>query len=143
MYAGLAGGLLASMDPLAGAERMQWTASGEVVLMTILGGAGTLIGPILGAGFIKYFENIFSKINDTVLHQWFAFLPDGLEDFVVFIVHPFIGKGWHLTLGILFMLVVIFLPGGLVEGGQRIGKWLRGNKAGEDDASKASTKPAE
>ncbi|MBR9764712.1 MAG: branched-chain amino acid ABC transporter permease, partial [Rhodobacteraceae bacterium] len=37
MYAGLAGGLMASMDPLAGAERMQWTASGEVVLMTILG----------------------------------------------------------------------------------------------------------
>ena len=41
-----------------GPERMQWTASGEVVLMTILGGAGTLIGPVLGAGFIKYLENI-------------------------------------------------------------------------------------
>jgi len=41
MYAGLAGGLLAAMDPLTGAERMFWTASGEVVLMTILGGAGT------------------------------------------------------------------------------------------------------
>jgi ABC-type branched-subunit amino acid transport system permease subunit len=78
MYAGLAGGLLAAMDPLAGADRMQWTASGEVVLMTILGGAGTLIGPVLGAGFIKYFENIFSKINDGILHQWFAFMPDGL-----------------------------------------------------------------
>ncbi|KAG1658155.1 High-affinity branched-chain amino acid transport system permease protein BraE [Nymphon striatum] len=34
MYAGLAGALMASIDPLAGAERMQWTASGEVVLMT-------------------------------------------------------------------------------------------------------------
>ena len=78
IYAGLAGGLLAAMDPLAGAERMQWTASGEVVLMTILGGAGTLLGPVLGAGFIKYFENIFSKINDNVLHGWFAFMPDGL-----------------------------------------------------------------
>ncbi|NNL72607.1 MAG: branched-chain amino acid ABC transporter permease, partial [Silicimonas sp.] len=44
MYAGLAGGLLAVTDPLAGAERMQWTASGEVVLMTILGGVGTLLG---------------------------------------------------------------------------------------------------
>ncbi|MCB1458717.1 MAG: branched-chain amino acid ABC transporter permease, partial [Nitratireductor sp.] len=74
MYAGLAGGLLAAMDPLAGAERMQWTASGEVVLMTILGGAGTLMGPVLGAGFIKYFENIFSKINDTVLHGWFGWM---------------------------------------------------------------------
>tara|TARA_R110002020_G_scaffold185411_2_gene383028 strand:- start:1001 stop:2080 length:1080 start_codon:yes stop_codon:yes gene_type:complete len=120
MYAGLAGGLLASMDPLAGAERMQWTASGEVVLMTILGGAGTLMGPVLGAGFIKYFENIFSKINDNILHAWFSALPDGLEDALVFMLHPFIGKGWNLTLGLLFMLVVIFLPGGLIEGGSRI-----------------------
>ncbi|MGC9419832.1 MAG: branched-chain amino acid ABC transporter permease [Rhodovulum sp.] len=125
MYAGLAGGLLAAMDPLAGAERMQWTASGEVVLMTILGGAGTLMGPVLGAGFIKYCENIFSKINDGVLHGWFAFMPDGLEDFVIALIHPFVGKGWHLTLGILFMLVVIFLPGGLVEGGQRIARLFR------------------
>jgi ABC-type branched-subunit amino acid transport system permease subunit len=82
MYAGLAGGLMVAMDPQAGAERMFWTASGEVVLMTILGGAGTLIGPVLGAGMIKYMENIFSKINDDILHEWFAFLPDGLEDFV-------------------------------------------------------------
>jgi ABC-type branched-subunit amino acid transport system permease subunit len=142
MYAGLAGGLMASMDPLAGAERMQWTASGEVVLMTILGGAGTLIGPVLGAGFIKYFENIFSKINDNVLHSWFSFLPDGFEDFVVFIIHPFIGKGWHLTLGILFMLVVIFLPGGLVEGGQRIKDWVKGRKV-KDDSTAKKTNPAE
>ena len=125
MYAGLAGGLLASMDPLAGAERMQWTASGEVVLMTILGGAGTLLGPVLGAGFIKYFENIFSKINDNVLHGWFSFMPDGFENLLVTVIHPFVGKGWNLTLGLLFMLVVIFLPGGLVEGGQRFGRVFR------------------
>ncbi|MYM54663.1 branched-chain amino acid ABC transporter permease [Thalassovita mangrovi] len=137
MYAGLAGGLLASMDPLAGAERMQWTASGEVVLMTILGGVGTLIGPVLGAGLIKYFENIFSKINDNVLHGWFSFLPDGIEDFIVTIIHPFVGKGWHLTLGIIFMLVVTFLPGGLVEGGQRIARMFRGKKkTGGADAAK-------
>lgn len=141
MYAGLAGGLMAAMDPLAGAERMQWTASGEVVLMTILGGAGTLIGPVLGAGAIKYMENIFSKINDNVLHGWFAFLPDGIEDFVVFIIHPFVGKGWHLTLGIIFMLVVTFLPGGLVEGGQRIARLFNRKKA--DDPKSASTEPAE
>ncbi|MGB8622911.1 MAG: branched-chain amino acid ABC transporter permease [Paracoccaceae bacterium] len=135
MYAGLAGGLLASMDPLAGAERMQWTASGEVVLMTILGGAGTLMGPVLGAGFIKYFENIFSKINDHVLHGWFSFLPDGLENFLVDIIHPFVGKGWQLTLGALFMLVVIFLPGGLMEGGQRIWRLFRRKKRkGEDES---------
>ncbi|MGC8203961.1 branched-chain amino acid ABC transporter permease [Aliiroseovarius sp. PTFE2010] len=120
MYAGLAGGLLASMDPLAGAERMQWTASGEVVIMTILGGAGTLLGPVLGAGVIRYLENIFSKIDKAVLHGWFEWMPDGLEDPLVAVISQFTGKGWHLTMGLLFMLVVIFLPGGLIEGGQRL-----------------------
>ena len=128
MYAGLAGGLMVAMDTQVGPERMFWTASGEVVLMTILGGAGTLIGPVLGAGLIKYMENIISKINEGILHQWFAMLPDGLEDFLVSIIYPFIGKGWHLTLGIVFMLVVIFLPGGLLEGGQRIYDWIKRGK---------------
>ena len=143
MYAGLAGGLLASMDPLAGAERMQWTASGEVVLMTILGGAGTLMGPVLGAGFIKYFENIFSKINDSILHSWFSALPDGLEDAIVFLFHPFIGKGWHLTLGLLFMMVVIFLPGGLMEGGSRIWNAISGkNRKNKKLDTKSGQPPA-
>jgi len=140
MYAGMAGGLMAITDPLAGAERMQWTASGEVVLMTILGGAGTLLGPVLGAGFIKYFENIFSKINDTVLHSWFSILPEGLENAVVGILHFFVGKGWHLTLGIVFMLVVIFLPGGLVEGANRVYKNLFSRSG---DNAKAAKAPAE
>ncbi len=125
MFAGLAGGLLATMDPLAGAERMQWTVGGEVVLMVVLGGLGTLTGPILGAVFIKYLENILSKINEVVLQGWFAFLPGWTEGFVVAIVYPFVGKGWHLTLGALFMIVVIFLPGGLVDGSKRIGKLFR------------------
>ncbi|MZR31350.1 branched-chain amino acid ABC transporter permease [Sneathiella litorea] len=120
MYAGLAGSLLAVTDPLAGAERMQWTASGEVVLMTILGGAGTLVGPMLGAGLIKYFENIFSAFDDNVLTQAFSFLPDSVLEFVVPVVGLFVGSGWHLTLGLLFMVIVIFLPGGLVEGFRRI-----------------------
>ncbi len=142
MYAGLAGGLMVAMDTQAGAERMFWTASGEVVLMTILGGAGTLIGPVLGAGAIKYMENILSKINSEILHAWFAFLPDGLEDFIVTILYPFIGKGWHLTLGLIFMAVVIFLPGGLVEGGQRIANLFRRKKPNKDSAA-GSTEPAE
>ncbi|MDJ0615072.1 MAG: branched-chain amino acid ABC transporter permease [Rhizobiaceae bacterium] len=143
MYAGLAGGLLVAMDTQAGAERMFWTASGEVVLMTILGGAGTLIGPVLGAGFIKYFENIVSKINETILQAWFSFLPDGLQDFFVAIFYPFIGKGWHLTLGIIFMLVVIFLPGGLMEGGQRLSNLFRRNKDTDQGAGKSQPAPAE
>jgi ABC-type branched-subunit amino acid transport system permease subunit len=137
MYAGLAGGLLASMDPLAGAERMQWTASGEVVIMTILGGTGTLMGPVLGAGVIKYLENIFSKINESVLHSWFGFLPDGLENALVWLFSNFTGEGWHLTLGLMFMLVVIFLPGGLMEGGQRISRLFKSRKKDNDDGKTA------
>ncbi len=120
MFAGLAGSLLAVTDPLAGAERMQWTASGEVVLMTILGGVGTLIGPVIGAGVIKYFENIFSAFNDSALHDIFSFLPDFLENAVVAVTGLFVGDGWHLTLGALFVIIVVFLPGGIIEGITRI-----------------------
>ena len=84
---------------------------------------------MLGAGLIKYMENIIFKINASILHEWFYWLPDGLEDFVITLIYPFVGKGWHLTLGIVFMLVVIFLPGGLVEGGQRIRRLFRSGKA--------------
>jgi ABC-type branched-subunit amino acid transport system permease subunit len=139
MYAGLAGGLMAATDPLAGAERMQWTASGEVVLMTILGGAGTLIGPVLGAGIIKYFEQIFSSFNDQIMVAFFDFLPESLRDAAVWLTSPFVGEGWHLTLGVVFMLVVIFLPGGLMEGVNRIVRWVRNRGRG----GKAATVPAE
>jgi len=130
MYAGMAGSLMAIMDPLAGADRMHWTASGEVVIMTILGGVGTLVGPFLGAITIKYFENIFSAIDSAVLTQFFDFLPDFLVSILVPISSLFVGKGWHLTLGLTFMLVVIFLPGGIMEGYRRIK--ARFSKQGEE-----------
>ena len=142
MYAGPAGGLMVAMDSQAGAERMFWTASGEVVLMTILGGAGTLIGPVLGAGMIKYMENIISKINTTVLEAWFSWMPEILQDAVVAVIYPFVGKGWHLTLGLVFMLVVIFLPGGLMEGFGRIAeKFSRKSEAAQDDNASTAVKP--
>ena len=135
MYAGLAGSLMVAIDPLAGAERMQWTASGEVVLMTILGGVGTLIGPLLGAVIIKYFENIFSAFNNSELHEILSFLPSFMENAMVFVIEPFVGKGWHLTLGALFMLVVIFLPGGVMEGVTKIRTFLqrRSNQGGTSE----------
>ena len=130
MYAGLAGGLLAVTDPLAGAERMQWTASGEVVLMTILGGAGTLLGPVIGAGVIKYSENIFSAFNEGILMSAYDFLPEALQHAMVALTSLFVGEGWHLTLGALFMIVVIFLPGGLMEGFNRIRNVFRRRTGG-------------
>lgn len=143
MYAGLAGGLMAVTDPLAGAERMFWTASGEVVLMTILGGTGTLLGPIIGAGVIKYFENIFSAFNEGILLEFFSFLPETLQYGIVKFSSLFVGDGWHLTLGIVFMLIVIFLPGGLMEGFQRIIRLFRGKSKDDKGASDASSVPAE
>jgi len=134
MYAGLAGALMAATDPLAGAERMQWTASGEVVLMTILGGAGTLVGPVLGAALIKYFENIFSSFNEITLQQAFSFLPEFLQAPVVSFVGLFVGEGWHLTLGVSFMLVVIFLPGGIMEGARRVGRLFSGKTSKPSDS---------
>ena len=138
MYAGLAGSLMALVDPLAGAERMQWTASGEVVLMTILGGVGTLFGPILGAAIIKYFENIFSAFNQQVLYGIFDFLPDWLADIMVLLTNPFVGDGWHLTLGALFMVVIIFVPGGIIEGFRRLARWST-----QFDAAAAARRKAE
>jgi len=121
VYAGLGGGLLVAMDAQAGAERMFWTESGTIVIMSILGGAGTLLGPVLGAGAIKYMEKILSSISEGQLHTWLAVLPDFLEDALVYILaNFFVGHAWHLTLGLVFMLVVAFVPGGLVELGQRI-----------------------
>lgn len=143
MFAGLAGALLSVTDPLAGAERMKWTESGNVVLMTILGGTGTLFGPVVGAWLIKYFENIFSAINTNMLHNFFSFLPDGLEAAAVTILSKFVGEGWHLTLGLMFVLIVVFLPGGLVEGSHRVARWLRGRRRHRTPGESLSGRPAE
>ena len=97
-----------------------------------------------GAGVIKYFENIFSAFNEQTLHSVFSFLPDGLAEFMVTITHPFVGEGWHLTLGVLFMLIVIFLPGGLMEGAQRIGNLFTGGGGkSEAESGAEQTQPAE
>ncbi|SEQ60754.1 amino acid/amide ABC transporter membrane protein 2, HAAT family [Devosia sp. YR412] len=142
MYAGLAGALLAVTDPLAGAERMQWTASGEVVLMTILGGAGTLVGPVIGAWLIKYFENIFSAINDTMLHRFWGFLPEGADNVMVAITSKFVGEGWFLTLGLVFVLIVVFLPGGIMEGVRRIAHLFNRQRKSPDRPA-SQVQPAE
>lgn len=141
MFAGLAGALLSVTDPLAGTERMRWTESGNAVLMTILGGVGTLFGPVLGAWLIKYFENIFSAINEKMLHTLFSFLPDGIENAMVTISSKFVGEGWHLTLGLMFVLIVVFLPGGIVEGCQRLFRYWRQGFEKPDEQLK--TQPAE
>jgi len=41
------------------------------------------------------------------------------------ITAPFVGEGWHLTLGLLFMLVVIFLPGGVMQGLSLLSRFVK------------------
>ncbi len=142
MYAGLAGSLMAVTDPLAGAERMQWTASGEVVLMTILGGVGTLVGPVLGAGLIKFAEQKVSSWNEGILHNFWSFLPESLQDGFVWVSSLFVGEGWHLTLGLLFMGIVVFLPGGLMEGFWRLAS-IFSRKPKNNSTDAPASQPAE
>ncbi|RFC65696.1 MULTISPECIES: branched-chain amino acid ABC transporter permease [Mesorhizobium] len=55
--AGLAGGLKALVFQFATLTDVTWQMSGEVILMTLLGGIGTLIGPIVGAGIVVTLQN--------------------------------------------------------------------------------------
>ncbi|MFZ0014314.1 MAG: branched-chain amino acid ABC transporter permease, partial [Acidimicrobiia bacterium] len=81
-----------------------WTF--EAITVVFIGGLGTIVGPVVGTAF-------FVILRDT--------LPSNIEEFQV------------VLFGVLFILVVLLLPGGLVEGGQR----LLGRLSGADSAPTA------
>jgi branched-chain amino acid transport system permease protein len=58
--AGLAGGTKAILFQLASLTDVHWSMSGEVVLMTLLGGIGTVVGPLVGAALVLTIENEFA-----------------------------------------------------------------------------------
>ncbi len=64
--AGLAGGTKALVFQLASLTDVYWTMSGEVVLMTLLGGLGTLFGPVVGAAIIIAMQNYLAQIGAWV-----------------------------------------------------------------------------
>ncbi|WP_438268094.1 branched-chain amino acid ABC transporter permease [Microvirga flocculans] len=64
--AGLAGGTKAIVFQFATLTDVQWQMSGEVILMTLLGGIGTLIGPIVGAGFVIALQNYLAASDFPV-----------------------------------------------------------------------------
>jgi branched-chain amino acid transport system permease protein len=64
---GLAGGTKAVVFQLATLSDVQWQASGEIVLMTIAGGMGTLWGPVVGAALIVGMQNYLAGLNEWVL----------------------------------------------------------------------------
>jgi branched-chain amino acid transport system permease protein len=65
--AGLAGALKALVFHLASLTDVYWTMSGEVVLMTLVGGLGTLFGPVAGAFLIVALENYLAQVGEWVL----------------------------------------------------------------------------
>jgi branched-chain amino acid transport system permease protein len=65
--AGLAGSLKALVFQLASLTDVHWTMSGEVVLMTLVGGLGTIFGPVVGAFLIIAMENYLAPFGQWVL----------------------------------------------------------------------------
>jgi branched-chain amino acid transport system permease protein len=82
---GLAGALYAPFAGFANTELLFWLLSGQVLIMVIIGGSGTLIGPILGAAFFMLME-----------HQLSAWT-----------------EAWALYFGLIFIGFVLFAPQGI------------------------------
>ncbi len=64
--AGMAGGTKALVVQLASLTDVHWTMSGEVVLMTLVGGLGTVFGPVVGAFVIIAMQNYFAEFGQWV-----------------------------------------------------------------------------
>lgn len=93
-YAGLAGALFSPFLFFVSPDLLKWTISGDVLLMTIVGGVGSLIGPILGACFIEILKEIISSYTEH----------------------------WMIVLGSIYVIFVIFVPGGIVGSARAFGK---------------------
>jgi branched-chain amino acid transport system permease protein len=91
LFAGIAGSLFTIHGTYVPLSSLYWTESGEVVIMTVLGGTGSLFGPMIGAGVYLYVENIVSGGHPV--------------DFIA----PF----WHLILGLVFVVVIWTFPRGI------------------------------
>jgi branched-chain amino acid transport system permease protein len=64
--AGVAGGMKSLVFQLASLTDVHWTMSGEVVLMTLLGGLGTIFGPVVGAAIIITMQNYLAQLGAWV-----------------------------------------------------------------------------
>jgi branched-chain amino acid transport system permease protein len=96
---GLAGGLAAIHNHLVAPSFLHWLKSGEVIVMTLLGGMGTLYGPMVGAG-------VYFGARDLLMSLASTFEGSALG--VLF-------EQWQGILGLLFVLFVVFVPRGLVS----------------------------
>ena len=91
--AGLAGSLKTLVMGFATLSDAHWSMSGEVILMTLLGGVGTLFGPVLGAGIVIALQNL---------------LADKVGSWVTVII------------GVIFVVCVLAFRKGVVGDGRRV-----------------------
>ena len=82
---GLAGALLANHTDFVSPAMMYWTRSGDLIIMVVLGGMGSVIGPVFGAMALLVLEETLSGITEY----------------------------WQIILGPLLLLVVLFARGGI------------------------------
>lgn len=92
MLAGLAGALFASIDGFVTPELLAWHQSGLAIMMVVLGGAGTLFGPIIGAFVYASLEELLKSAS---------------------IVGPLIADHWRLGTGLTLLVAVLLSPEGL------------------------------
>ncbi|WAC74029.1 branched-chain amino acid ABC transporter permease [Roseateles sp. SL47] len=112
--AGLAGATKTLVLGFATLTDALWTTSGMVILMTLVGGMGTMVGPIIGALLIIALEN---KIGD--LGQWLAEVT-GIQWFAG------LGESVSLVTGLIFIVCVLAFRRGLVgEAGALWERWRR------------------
>ncbi len=90
---GIAGMLLGNFTGFISPEMMSWIRSGELIFMVVMGGAGSLFGPLIGTGA-------------------FVFLEQYLPEFMKFL-NPSWLEYWHLPFGLLLVALVLFGKGGI------------------------------
>ncbi|MEH6949930.1 branched-chain amino acid ABC transporter ATP-binding protein/permease [Nitrobacter sp. NHB1] len=118
-YAGFAGGLLGVMQAFMPPDAFMFHTSAELIMMTAIGGTGTLFGTLVGAGV------------------W-LFLQDFLQSALG------LGAAWKLVLGIVFVLLVCFLRHGIIGGIADLYRLVVGKRAlREPVAAPASALTAE
>lgn len=102
MICGLGGTLFALHQEYVGEHLANWMTSGEVVIMALLGGSSVLLGAVIGSGAFIFASDLLNQIS--------ALAKAG---------------GWLFILGIIFILVVMFLKGGLYGGAETAYGWFR------------------
>ncbi|MFP6728314.1 MAG: branched-chain amino acid ABC transporter permease [Alphaproteobacteria bacterium] len=90
---GLAGVLFANLNEFVSPDVMHWTHSGEIMIMVIMGGMGTLIGPVLGATAFLLLEE---------------YLPEWME---MAVTNG--GEHWAIVMGPILIAIVLFGRGGI------------------------------